>query len=60
MTFKQLERILLKNGWIYKETKSSHYQYIHQIKKGKVTIPRHREDLDIRTANSNLKQARLK
>ena len=60
MTFKEIERLLKSDGWHLKTTKGSHHQYVHDTKKGKVTIPRHHGDLDIRTANSILKMAGIK
>lgn len=57
MKFKELEKLISADGWVYKTTKVSHYQYIHPTKPGKVTIPYHKGDLDIRTAKSILKQA---
>ncbi len=61
MTFKQLEKIIKADGWKLKETKGSHYQYIHKTKPQKVTIPCHgNKDLDISVVNSVLKQAGLK
>ena len=60
MTFKEIEKILLLDGWILKNVKGSHYQYIHQNKEGKVTIPKHSGDLNIKTINSILKQADIK
>lgn len=58
MKFKELEKILLKDGWFLIDIKGSHYQY--KNKKGKITIPMHRGDLALKTANSILKQAGLK
>lgn len=60
MTFKELERILLEDGWSLKAIKGSHHQYIHEEKKAKITIPRHGGDINIKTANTILKQAGLK
>lgn len=57
MKFKELERILIDDGWKFKSARGSHYQYIHPIKKGKITIPRHGGDLNIKTAKTILKQA---
>ncbi len=37
----------------------SHYHYVHPIKKGKVTVPRHNGDIDKLTLKSILKQAKL-
>lgn len=58
MKFKELEKILLKDGWFLIDIKGSHYQY--KNKKGKITIPMQRGDLALKTANSILKQAGLK
>ena len=52
--------MLLKDGWFLIDIKGSHYQYKHKNKKGKITIPMHRGDLALKTANSILKQAGLK
>lgn len=41
MTFRKIENILLMDGWMLKNVKGSHYQYIHRCKSGKVTIPKH-------------------
>lgn len=60
MTVKELERILIEDGWILKNQKGSHRQYIHPVKPGKVTIPWHKGDVDIGTARSIMKQAGLK
>jgi predicted RNA binding protein YcfA (HicA-like mRNA interferase family) len=60
MKFKELEKILLKDGWLLIDIKGSHYQYKHKNKKVKITIPMHRGDLALKTANSILKQAGLK
>ena len=60
MKFREIEKIILDDGWAYKGTKGSHYHYIHPTKPGKVTIPHHNGDLDSRTVKSILKQAGLK
>lgn len=57
MKFKEIERILLDDGWKFKTSRGSHYYYEHDTKKGKVTIPRHGGDLNIKTAKTILKQA---
>lgn len=54
MKFKELEKILLKDGWFLIDIKGSHYQYKHKNKKVKITIPMHRGDLALKTANSIL------
>lgn len=60
MKFREIEKLLLDDGWYLKNARGSHNQYIHPTKKGKVTIPNHKGDLNIKTANSILKQAGLK
>ena len=40
MRFRELERLIVADGWIRCDVKGSHYQYRHPLKKGKVTIPR--------------------
>lgn len=59
MRFKEVEKIILNDGWYLKNSKGSHNHYVHPTKKGKVTIPNHSGDLDPRTVKSILKQAGL-
>ncbi len=56
----EMERIIIKDGWVFKRQNGSHRQYIHPIKKGKVTIPFHNKDITKGTEHSILKQAGLK
>ena len=60
MTFKELEKILKKDGWYLYDTIGSHFQYKHKDKKGKITIPRHCKDIKKGTLHSILKQADIK
>ena len=60
MTAKELERLVRKDGWYHFATQGSHKHFKHLSKPGKVTIPQHKRDLDIKTVNSVLKQAGLK
>jgi len=60
MTAKDIVRILQADGWVKKSQRGSHLQFVHPTKKGKVTVPMHDKDLDIKTYNSILKQAGLK
>lgn len=60
MTFKEIEKRLLKDGWKHIDTRGSHYQYKHPTKPGKITVPNHKGDLNIKTALSILKMAGLK
>lgn len=57
---KEILKLLKKDGWIVKHQVGSHIQLTHPIKAGKVTIPYHNKDLDIKTINSIFKQAGLK
>lgn len=60
MTFKEIEKLIKADGWVYENTRGSHYYYSHPTKKGKVTVPNHKGDIPKGTANSILKQAGLK
>jgi predicted RNA binding protein YcfA (HicA-like mRNA interferase family) len=54
-------KMLLEDGWEEMKQKStSHRQFKHKIKPGKVTVPHPRKDLPPGTFNSILKQAQLK
>lgn len=57
---KEMEKIILADGWILKSQVGSHRHYIHPTKPGKVTIPFHCKDITKGTENSILKQAGLK
>ncbi len=57
MTFREIEKMLLADGWRRVDVRGSHFQYKHTTKPGKVTIPNHKGDLNKRTAKSILKQA---
>lgn len=60
MKAKELEKILLEDGWYFVKQVGSHRHYKHPSKLGKVTIPFHSGDIDKGTYNSILKQAGLK
>ena len=57
MTVREIESILKDDGWFLTKQIGSHRQYKHPTKKGKVTVPFHRGDLDKGTARSIFKQA---
>lgn len=57
MVFREIEKILLDDGWVFKSAKGSHYFYKHPSKPGKVTIPHHGGDIDKKTVKSIFKQA---
>ena len=59
MTAKNAEKILLADGWYMVKQVGSHRQYKHPTKKGKVTIPFHKGDLDKGTAISIFNQANI-
>ena len=59
MTARELEKILLADGWYHVATKGSHKHFKHPSKPGKVTIPQHSGDIDPGTVKSILKQAGL-
>lgn len=58
-TPKQMEDIIKKDGWTYKDQQGSHRHYVHPTKPGKVTIAFHCKDLSINDERSILKQAGL-
>jgi len=58
--FQEIEKIIKRDGWIFKTAKGSHYHYIHPTKKGKVTIPFHAGDIAPIIIKSILKQAGIK
>lgn len=60
MRFREIERIILDDGWYLVDIHGSHHQYKHPSKKGKVTIANHHGDIPQRNINSILKQAGLK
>lgn len=59
MKFREVEKIILADGWRFKNAKGSHFFYVHPQKPGKVTIPNHHGDLDLRTVKSIFTQAGL-
>lgn len=60
MTFRELEQLVLADGWRRKSCAGSHNQYVHPVKPGKVTIPNPSGDIAKAVAQSVLKQAGLK
>jgi len=54
-------RMLADDGWVLVATRSSHRQFEHPFKSGRVTVAgKESDDLAPGTYNSILKQARLK
>lgn len=56
---REMEKLIFKDGWIYKNQTGSHKHYIHPIKSGKVTIPFHTKELTRGTEFSIRRQAGL-
>ncbi len=59
MKFKEVEKLLLKDGWFQVKQKGSHHQYKHPTKPGKVTVPEHSGDIHPDTVKSIMHQAGL-
>lgn len=59
MKFREIEKIIKADGWVYKNARGSHRQYTHPTKPGKVTIPYHSGDIPPGTVKNILKQAGL-
>lgn len=59
MKFKEIEKLLKQDGWYLYKIIGSHYQYKHNNKPGKVTIPRHQKELKKGTVESIYKQAQI-
>lgn len=59
MRFREIEKIILNDGWQLKSSKGSHFQYVHPSKPGKVTIPNHPGDIAPIVVKKILKQAGL-
>lgn len=60
MRVREIEKIIMDDGWFLYKQVGSHMQYKHPTKPGKVTVPNHTRDIDKGTVNSILKQAGLK
>jgi predicted RNA binding protein YcfA (HicA-like mRNA interferase family) len=60
MTFRDVEKILKKDGWYICRTNGSHYQFAHPEKNGLVTLPHHSGDYKKGTLKSIWQQAGLK
>lgn len=60
MRFRELEKVVIADGWVRKSCVGSHTQYTHPSKQGKVTIPNHRGDINKAVVYSVYKQAGLK
>lgn len=59
MKFREVEKILRKDGWYQVKQKGSHHQYKHSLKAGKVTVPEHGGDIHIDIVKSIMRQAQI-
>lgn len=58
---REVEKIIVADGWRHTATKGSHKHFTHDTKPGKVTIPQHSGDtIDKTLLTLILKQAGLK
>jgi predicted RNA binding protein YcfA (HicA-like mRNA interferase family) len=61
MKAREIVRILKEDGWYFKEQKGSHQQFIHPVKKGKVTLSYEgNDDIPPGTLGKIFKQAQIK
>lgn len=60
MTPKEMERLLLKNGFVFDRQKGSHRIFWNEKTKKAVTVPMHAKDLKKGTKQQILKDAGLK
>jgi predicted RNA binding protein YcfA (HicA-like mRNA interferase family) len=59
-TADEVIKIVKQDGWYEITSEGGHKQFKHLTKKGRVTIPYHKGELNPKTVNSILKQAGLK
>lgn len=55
----EIIRILKRDGWILKNAEGDHHQFLHPVKRGKVTVTHPEKDVPGGTARSIFKQAGL-
>ena len=61
MKFRELTRLVERDGWVLVHTVGSHRQYRHRTKPGRVTIAgKPNQDVHPKMLNSILRQAGLK
>ncbi|MDE6750518.1 MAG: type II toxin-antitoxin system HicA family toxin [Lachnospiraceae bacterium] len=41
---REMEKLILADGWVFKNQEGSHKNYIHPAKPGKVTLPKGTEN----------------
>ena len=57
---REIVKIITKDGWYEVNCVGDHHQYKHPTKKGRLTIPHPKKDLQIGTVRSIFKQAGIK
>ena len=57
MNFREIIKMLKKDGWYLVRTNGDHHHFKHQTKKGLVTVPHPTKDLKPKTIKSIFKQA---
>lgn len=62
MKVNEVLKVLKKDGWYEAKSKSSHKQFKHEEKKGRVTVPYHGKNVELppKTLKSILAQAQIK
>jgi predicted RNA binding protein YcfA (HicA-like mRNA interferase family) len=60
MNSRDIISVLKADGWFQVAQESSHVQFKHPEKSGRVTVPRPKKDIPIGTFKSIEKQAKLK
>lgn len=60
MRFREIDKLIKKDGWYEVSQKGSHHHYKHPVKEGKVTIPEHGgNDINPSVVKAILRQAGL-
>ena len=57
MTSREIIRRLIADGWSLRNTRGSHYQFVHPEKPGRVTVKHPAKDIPIGTLRSIYRQA---
>ncbi len=60
LSSKEIIKLLKKDGWYLDETKGSHNHFIHDTKKGRVTVPHPKKDIPRGTIKNIEKQSGIK
>jgi predicted RNA binding protein YcfA (HicA-like mRNA interferase family) len=60
MDSRKIIRLLEEDGWYKAGQRGSHLQFIHPLKKGRVTVVHPRKDIPLKTLISIEKQSGLK